>query len=217
MNDEAIALYRALVADDTSAALAAVQRCIATGVSRSEVFESVIVPALSALGEAWAQRRVSEDVLACSGVAVDQVMAFAAPPDVAPDTGIVVVVGTAEGDAHASFPTIVGSALSLAGHRVVDLGCEVPDVAFLKASDESGAAAVVVCASTDAAATHLPRIARLLARSRTGEARLIAAGAAFAADPGPVAACGATLARDAAAVSAIVTPSAGTALVEEPS
>jgi methanogenic corrinoid protein MtbC1 len=206
VNDEAIALYRALVADDAPAALAAVERCRTAGFSRSEVFERVIVPALSALGDAWAARRVSEDVLACSGVAVDQVMAFAAPPDVAPDTGIVVVVGTAEGDTHASFSTIVASALALAGHRVVDLGCEVPDVAFLKAADESGSAAVVVCASTDAAAAHLSRISRLLARSRTGAPRLVAAGSAFAADPASVAAAGARLARGAAAVLAIVAP-----------
>ncbi len=198
MNDEALTLLRALLADDTPAALASVERCRNAGLSRSEVLERVLVPALATLGEQWAQGAVSDDAFASAGVAADQVIAFAAPPEVALDTGITVVVGTPLGDGHAGLGKIVASTLAVAGHRVIDLGDEVPELAFVEAASAGSVTAVLVCVSDTRGLTGLARTTAALAEAQAAGPAVMAVGPAAAADPSGAAAAGATyVARDA--------------------
>ncbi len=206
MNDEAVTLLRALLADDTPSALASVERCRLGGLSRAEVLERVLVPALATLGGQWAHREIGDDAFAAAGVAADQVIAFAAPPEVAVDSGVAVVVGAPLGDGHAAPAKIVASVLAVAGHRVTDLGEEAPAPAFAEAAAAGNAVAVFVCATSTAGLEGVARVVAALAAQIAQPPPVVAVGAASSADPAAAIEAGAArVARDAAAALALVT------------
>jgi methanogenic corrinoid protein MtbC1 len=184
VKDEAVILIGALLEDDSATALACIERCRADGLDRAAVLERVLVPALSTLGQEWAHRRVSDDAFAAAGVTADQVIAFSAPAEVAPDTGLPVVVGCPVGDGHPALAVVTASILAVEGHRVTDLGAEASASAFLESARSSNAALVVVCGSTTAALPRAAEVTELLGSEMSPAPVVVAVGAPFASASG---------------------------------
>lgn len=204
--DQVTRLYEALVADDRSAAITAIEAARASGAGQAELFDTLFAPAVALLGGAWARGEIDEYAFARASAAADQVVSFVTAPPAAQDSGVTVVIGVVRGDGHTSAKNIVTSALKESGHRVVDLGDDVPVTDFAERAAESGALIIIACAEQVATARSVADVRELLRESGRDDVALLVCGGPFTADEG--------LARSVGANGVVPGAERGVALVE---
>jgi len=176
-------LYQSFVARDPAAAIEVIETAKTGGASQETLFDQLFAPALSLLGAAWANGSLDEYSFTEAAVVAEQIMSFVTPPTTAPDSGITVLVGTMHGDTHTIDKAVIASALTEAGHRVIDLGSDVRPSAFLERAQEAGAHVAIVFAQPVSAAQSVVRVREMLSTSNRGEVALLVSGGPFSADP----------------------------------
>ena len=176
-------LYQAFVNQDPASAIAVIERARAAGVEQKALFDALYAPAMALLGGAWASGAVDEIAFTQAAVVAEQIGSFVIPPATAGDTGVTVLVGVMQKDAHAIGKNVIAAALKEAGHRVVDLGVDVRPAEFLERVEETGARIVLVCAETGATARAVSRVRDMLAASGNSSVMLLVSGGPFVADP----------------------------------
>ncbi|MBE0477094.1 MAG: cobalamin B12-binding domain-containing protein [Coriobacteriia bacterium] len=184
-------LYQAFVDQDPAAAIEVIERARSGGLSQQTLFDSLYAPAMALLGGAWASGAVDEVAFAQAAVVAEQIGSFVIPPASAADTGLTVLIGVMQRDAHSVGKNVIAAALKEAGHRVVDLGVDVRPAEFLERVEETGARIVFVCAETGATARAVARVRDMLTAGGHPDVVLLVSGGPFEADP--------ALARDAGA------------------
>lgn len=176
-------LYRAFVEADPAAAIRVVEQVRSSGVSQAELFDTLYVPALAMLGDAWARRGIDELSFTQAAVVAEQVSSFVMPPLARSDTGVGVVLGVMHRDRHSVMKNIIAGTLKEAGYRVFDLGTDVRATDFLERVDETGARVVVVFAEMLATARAVAGVRDLLDAEGRSDVVLLVCGGPFAADP----------------------------------
>lgn len=176
-------LYQAFVNQDPAAAIAVIERARAAGVEQQPLFDALYAPAMALLGGAWASGAVDEIAFTQAAVVAEQIGSFVIPPATAGDTGVTVLVGVMQRDAHSLGKNVIAAALKEAGHRVVDLGVDVRPAEFLERVEETGARIVLVCAETGATARSVSRVRDMLEASGNSSVMLLVSGGPFVADP----------------------------------
>lgn len=185
MSDDAISrLYSSFVGQDPGGAIKVIEGVRQAGMRQTDLFDQLFAPALSMLGESWAAGRLDELAFAQSAVVAEQVMSFVTPPAVAPDTGVTVVLGCAQGDRHATLKNIVAACLKDAGYRVADTGVDSRPAEFLSKVEETGARIVIVFAELVASATGAGKVRAILDADGRQNTALLVGGGPFAADLG---------------------------------
>lgn len=180
--DTVSSLYRALAAADAASAISLVEKARAS-TAQSDLFDSVFAPAMAMIGAAWASGELDEYAFAQAAVAADQVIPFVTQPSVAQDSGVTVLIGVMRGDGHDVAKTVIGSALRMAGHRVVDLGADVSGTEFAERAEDSGARIVIVCAEQLASAVSVEHVTDALRAAGREDVVVLASGGPFTADP----------------------------------
>jgi len=184
-------LYRSLAGRDPAAAIAAIEAAKAAGTPHADLFDAVFVPALARLGAEWAAGSIDELAFTEAAVVAEQVTSFVIPPATAPDRGLTVVVGCAEGDVHDLRKNVFSAALKTAGYRVLDLGVDTSPAEFLSAIDETGARIVIVFAEMVASAIGVARVREMLEAAGRRDVALVVVGGPFEAEPAVAKALGA--------------------------
>lgn len=180
---EAERLFRAFTGNDPAAAIRVVEQVRSAGVPQSELFDTLYVPAIAMLGDAWARREIDELAFTQAAVVAEQVSSFVMPPLARPDTGVGVVLGVMHRDRHSVMKNIVAGALKESGYRVFDLGVDVRASDFLERVEETGARVVIVFAEMLATARAVEGVRDLLVAEGRGDVVLLVCGGPFAADP----------------------------------
>ena len=192
MADDASArLYQAFVSQDPADAISVIERAKASGVPQAQLFDQLFAPAMSLLGGAWASGTIDEYGFTQAAVVAEQITSFVTPPTTAQDTGITVLVGTMHHDLHAIDKNITAAALKEAGHRVIDLGCDVRPAEFLERAEETGARILIVFAQMIETAQSVSRVREMFTAGGRGDAIIFVAGGPFAADTALARAAGA--------------------------
>lgn len=176
-------LYQAFVSQDAAGAIAVIERARGEGVVQQQLFDALYAPAMALLGSAWASGAIDEIAFTQAAVVAEQIGSFVIPPATSRDTGVTVLIGVVQRDSHAIAKNVIAAALKEAGHRVVDLGCDVRPAEFLERVEETGARIVIVCAETMATARAVARVRDMLTAGGHPEVLLLASGGPFAADP----------------------------------
>ncbi len=184
-------LYQAFVSQDPAAAIKVVERAKVGGIPQHDLFRSLYMPAMALLGGAWASGAIDEVAFTQASVVAEQIGSFVVPPSSAPDTGVVILVGSMHRDSHGVEKNIVGAALKEAGHRVVDLGVDVRPAEFLERIEETGARILVVFAETISTARATSRVREMLKSAGHDDVVVLVGGGPFAADKALARACGA--------------------------
>lgn len=182
-NSEAERLFKAFVGNDPATAIRVVEQVRSSGVPQAELFDTLYVPAVAMLGEAWARREMDELAFTQAAVVAEQVSSFVMPPLVRPDTGVGVVLGVMHRDRHSVMKNIVAGALKESGYRVFDLGVDVRASDFLERVEETGARVVIAFAEMLATARAVEGVRDLLVAEGRADVVLLVCGGPFAADP----------------------------------
>lgn len=177
-------LYQAIAANDPAAAIAVVSDAKAHGIPQDRLFGDVYIPALAMLGAAWAAGEIDEFRFTEAAVVAEQVTSFVTLPPAAPDRGVTVVLGAAEGDRHDLRKNIFAAALKTAGFRVLDLGVDTSPEEFLSGVDETGSRVAIVFAETVGSAGSVGGIRRAFDEGGRSDTLLLVSGGPFEADPG---------------------------------
>jgi len=182
-NSEAERLFKAFIGSDPATAIRVVEQVRSSGVPQAELFDTLYVPAVAMLGEAWARREIDELAFTQAAVVAEQVSSFVMPPLVRPDTGVGVVLGVMHRDRHSVMKNIVAGALKESGYRVFDLGVDVRASDFLERVEETGARVVIAFAEMLATARAVEGVRDLLVAEGRADVVLLVCGGPFAADP----------------------------------
>lgn len=182
-NSEAERLFKAFIGNDPATAIRVVEQVRSSGVPQAELFDTLYVPAVAMLGEAWARREIDELAFTQAAVVAEQVSSFVMPPLVRPDTGVGVVLGVMHRDRHSVMKNIVAGALKESGYRVFDLGVDVRASDFLERVEETGARVVIAFAEMLATARAVEGVRDLLVAEGRADVVLLVCGGPFAADP----------------------------------
>lgn len=182
-DSEAERLFKAFIGNDPATAIRVVEQVRSSGVPQSELFDTLYVPAVAMLGEAWARRQIDELAFTQAAVVAEQVSSFVMPPLVRPDTGVGVVLGVMHRDRHSVMKNIVAGALKESGYRVFDLGVDARASDFLERVEETGARVVIAFAEMLATARAVEGVRDLLVAEGRGDVVLLVCGGPFAADP----------------------------------
>jgi methanogenic corrinoid protein MtbC1 len=118
---------RALLDRDAIRARAVVEELVARGAGMIDLYESVLAPALSEIGELWALEQVTvvDEHYATEQTA--QILASLAPERrIAPTRGRLAVVGGSPDELHALGARMVADVLERGGWEVIALGASAP-------------------------------------------------------------------------------------------
>ena len=183
MADDAPArLYQAFVSHDPAAAIHVIERVKGSGVPQAQLFDQLFAPAMALLGRAWASGDVDEYGFTQAAVVAEQITSFVTPPTTAQDTGITVLVGAMHHDFHVIDKDITAAALKEAGHRVIDLGCDVRPSDFLERAEETGARILIVFAEMMSTARSVLRVREMFSAGGREDVVIFVAGGPFVAD-----------------------------------
>lgn len=167
MDDAPRAYLGALVAGDRDAALAVVDRLMARGVPRTDVYVDVLAPAMHAVGRAWEQGRmtVAEEHLATQ---ITQAALERFGGEHASGRGrraLIAVVACSPGELHALGARMVAD--EIAAHRwsVLHLGADTPIDALVRLAEERQADLVALSASTPDRLASAASVRALLIRT----------------------------------------------------
>jgi 5-methyltetrahydrofolate--homocysteine methyltransferase len=181
-DDAPTRLYQAFVNQDPATAINVIERVKAAGVAQAQLFDQLFAPAMSLLGGAWASGTIDEYGFTQAAVVAEQITSFVTSPTTAQDTGITVLVGTMHHDLHAIDKDITAAALKEAGHRVIDLGCDVRPSEFLERAEETGARILVVFAQTMSTARSVLRVREMFSAGGREDVVIFVAGGPFVAE-----------------------------------
>lgn len=185
--DAATRLYRAFVAQDPASAISVVEEVKAAGVEQASLYDDLFLPAMAALGDAWARREVDELAFTQAAVVAEQVATFVTPPSVFPGSGALVLIGCAPGERHTVRKDVAAAALKEAGHRVLDLGPDGRAAEFLEKVEETGARILIVFAETTTGARAVEEVREMLNLGGHEDVVLLVGGGPFDADSGSAA------------------------------
>jgi len=181
-DDSSARLYQAFIGHDPAGAIAVIERAKRSGVAQVQLFDQLFAPAMSLLGGAWASGAIDEYTFTQASVVAEQITSFVTPPTAAQDTGITVLVGTMHADLHDIDKDITAAALKEAGHRVIDLGCDVRPSEFLERAEETGARIVMVFAQMMSTARSVVRVREMFSAGGRDDVVIFVGGGPFAAD-----------------------------------
>lgn len=127
---------RCLLRGDEHAAWQVVEDAMASGASPADVLNSVVVPALHEVGEAWASKRCTVAQEHAATAVATRVVGRLGPRFARRGRSQgAVVVGVVAGDAHAVGVHALADLLRGAGFTVTDLGADVPVESFVEAAN----------------------------------------------------------------------------------
>lgn len=124
-------LERRLLAGDRAGALGVLESALAAGSEPMDVYVDVVAPAMTAIGDGWAEGLVDVGVEHRASVILSQALAVLGTRFTRRGVSRgVVVVGAAPGERHSLPVSLVADVVRLAGFEVQDLGADVPAVSF---------------------------------------------------------------------------------------
>lgn len=128
--------------DDAQAAMLA-KEALTAGVEPQRVFEQVIAPTLTEVGERFQRLEIFLPEMMMAADAAKAVFAVLQPAIEASKTSLTtqgrIVIGTVAGDVHDIGKNMVASMLEVNGFEVINLGCDVPPDAFLRTARDKQA------------------------------------------------------------------------------
>jgi len=143
-------LGQALAQGDATAAVAATQAALATGVHPLALIQEVVVPTLTGVGRRFEDLQIflpelmaaGEAGNACSKLIEDALVRSGSQIQ----SGGVIVIGTVKGDIHDIGKNIVTSLLKAHGYKVIDLGKDVSAATFVEAANDNRADVIAASA-----------------------------------------------------------------------
>jgi methanogenic corrinoid protein MtbC1 len=143
-------LAKTLAAGDTAAAVAATEAAIGEGVDPLALIQQTVVPTLTEVGQKFEDLEIflpelmaaGEAGNACSKVIEDALTKSGGDSY----TKGTIVLGTVKGDIHDIGKNIVGSLFKAHGYKVVDVGKDVTDAAFIEAAEANNADVIAASA-----------------------------------------------------------------------
>ena len=167
-------LERRLLAGDEAGSWKIIEDALTGGAQPSTVHLELIGPALRSIGERWQHDQVSIAEEHRATAVAQRLIARLGPRFRRPGRRRgTIVVGAASGDFHALPVAIAADLLRSRSFDVIDLGADVPAASFGEAARSTDRLrAVVVSASTDAAARELSSIVDAI-----GDVPILAGGA----------------------------------------
>lgn len=180
--EAAVSLYRSFVEKDPARAIDVIERAKAGGMTREQLFGALFVPALTLLGQSWAEGGIDELAFMQAAVVAEQVTSFVIPSATAPDRGVVVLVGSMHRDTHSVAKDIAGGDLKEAGWRVIDLGADVRPADFLEKAEETGARILLVFAEMTTTARAVVGVREVFAAEGREDVVILVGGGPFEAD-----------------------------------
>jgi 5-methyltetrahydrofolate--homocysteine methyltransferase len=159
-------LAKTLAAGETAAAVAAVEAAIGEGADPLALIQQVVVPTLTEVGQKFEDLDIflpelmaaGEAGNACSKVIEDALTKSGG----ASYTKGTIVLGTVKGDIHDIGKNIVGSLFKAHGYKVVDVGKDVSDAAFIESAEENNADVIAASALMSITRAGCREIADLL-------------------------------------------------------
>jgi excisionase family DNA binding protein len=159
-----------LVAGDEAGAWLIVEEALASGTSAGEIYIDVLVPALRAIGEQWADGRLSIAAEHRASAVATRLVGRLGP--MFARRGLsrgTIVLGAPPDDLHALPSAIVADLLRGRGFDVLDLGANTPVSSFVESAREANRlVAVLVGATSKDSVAQLPEIAIALRNSGIG-------------------------------------------------
>ncbi|MEZ5218378.1 MAG: helix-turn-helix domain-containing protein [Ilumatobacteraceae bacterium] len=160
-------LERRLVVGDTNGAWGVLEAALAAGVGIEQCYSDVMAPALSSIGERWAQGEldVSAEHLASGTVARLMGRLGARTFRRGRSRGLV-LVGAPEGERHALPVAMLADLVRYSGWEVLDLGVDMPAGSFVHAVNAAGNDLVAVGLSCTTEGSR-PAVQQAVAALRT--------------------------------------------------
>jgi dimethylamine corrinoid protein len=181
MDDPAIQpLVTALLAGDTSAALAQAGQLGADGVSARQIVLGGIEPAMAALDAKCTLEQFNLLEIMLAGRAVTEVMKLLYPAGsaAAPTKGTVLVVAL-EGDVHDLGKNILKMVLTGSSYRVVDCGKDCPLPRLLDTAEKEQPIAIAISGLITAIIPQVRQVRDLLGLRGLPRIKVLAGGAAL--------------------------------------
>jgi len=159
-------LAKTLAAGDTAAAVAATEAALGEGVDPLALIQQVVVPTLTDVGQKFEDLEIflpelmaaGEAGNACSKVIEDALTKSGGESY----TKGTIILGTVKGDIHDIGKNIVGSLFKAHGYKVVDVGKDVTDAAFIEAAEQNNADVIAASALMSITRAGCREIADLL-------------------------------------------------------
>jgi len=159
-------LAKTLAAGDTAAAVAATEAAIGEGVDPLALIQQTVVPTLTEVGQKFEDLDIflpelmaaGEAGNACSKVIEDALTKSGGESY----TKGTIILGTVKGDIHDIGKNIVGSLFKAHGYKVVDVGKDVTDAAFIEAAEQNNADVIAASALMSITRAGCREIADLL-------------------------------------------------------
>ena len=141
-------LTQAIIDGDKAAATALTQGCLDEGEAAGDIIEQRLVPGMAVIGEQFQKDEifVPEMLIAANAMsgAMDILQPLIAASGAEP-LGVF-LMGTVKGDIHDIGKNIVGSLFKAHGYKVVDVGKDVSDAAFIEAAEANNADVIAASA-----------------------------------------------------------------------
>jgi corrinoid protein of di/trimethylamine methyltransferase len=137
------AMAQAVAAGDDAQAASLARDALAVGVEPQRIFEQVIAPTLTEVGDRFQRLEIFLPEMMMSADAAKAVFGVLQPAIEAGKSGITshgrIVIGTVAGDVHDIGKNMVASMLEVNGFEVINLGCDVAPDTFLRTAREKQA------------------------------------------------------------------------------
>jgi len=168
-----------MAAGDESGAWAIVEGALGSGAEVAAVYDGLLVPALGSIGDRWARGDLSIAAEHRATVVAARLVARLGPRFARRGrTRGTVVLGAPSGELHALPSAMLSNLLRAAGFEAVDLGANTPASSFVEtALDADRLVAVLVGATTDAAAGVVVDVVRALRAAALSAPVLVGGGA----------------------------------------
>jgi trimethylamine corrinoid protein len=176
-------LRQAIEDMDDNGGVALAQSALAEGLSPVELFQQVIQPVLTDIGDAFARLEVFLPDLMRAGMVVKAVQQQVLEPAILSAGGKsqsagTIVIGTAQGDIHDIGKNMVALMLQVNGFKVVDLGTNVSPQGFLDAARREQADIIAMSSLLTPTLPYIRDVVqRLVGFGERGRYRVIAGGA----------------------------------------
>lgn len=172
--------YRGVLEGSEEGVLAAVEELLSSGMSAGEIVDSVLIPAITAVGEKYERKEYFLPQLMLGAQAMKAAMARLEPlleGDSSKAKSGRIVVATVKGDIHDIGKNIVILMLKNYGFEVIDLGKDVPAETILDTAIEKGVNIIALSALMTTTMGEMKHVVEL-ARSRGySQLRFIVGGA----------------------------------------
>ena len=166
------AMSQAVATGDDAQAAAVAREALAAGVEPQRVFEQIIAPTLTEIGDRFQRLEIFLPEMMMAADAAKAVFAVLQPAIEAGKTSLSsygrIVIGTVAGDVHDIGKNMVASMLEVNGFEVINLGCDVPPDAFLRTAREKQADIIAMSSLLTTSLPYMKDVLEVLQES--GEA-----------------------------------------------